>query len=112
MQTLSVSLTPSQAAHLVRQQVEASGTSVECVGDYVNRSPDGREVIMLVFEKYYMRNSSRASLSVVMESLNDQTWVGYLGSGGGQGAVFRFDWGTAEDFASVVTSALQPYVLR
>lgn len=112
MQTLAVSLTPSQAAQLVRQQVEASGTSVELVGEYINRSPDGREVIMLVFEKYYMRNSSRASLSVVMESLNDQTWVGYLGSGGGQGAVFRFDWGTAEDFASVVTSALQPYVLR
>jgi len=112
MRTLTVSLTPSQAAHLVRQQVEASGTTVECVGDYVNRSPDGREVIMLVFEKYYMRNSSRASLSVVLESLNDQTWVGYLGSGGGQGAVFKFDWGTAEDFAGVVTAALQPYILR
>ena len=112
MQTMTVSLTPSQAAQLVKQQVTASGTTAECVGEYVNRSADGREVIMLVFEKYYMRNSSRASLSVVLESLNDQTWVGYLGSGGGQGAVFKFDWGTAEDFAGVVTAALQPYILR
>ncbi|MGC3955153.1 MAG: DUF6054 family protein [Propionicimonas sp.] len=112
MQTMTVSLTPSQAAQLVRQQVEASGASVECVGEYVNRAPDGREVILLVFEKYFMRNSSRASLSVVLESLNGQTWAGYLGSGGGQGAVFGFDWGTAEDFASAVTAALEPYVLR
>lgn len=112
MQTMTVSLTPSQAAQLVRQQVLASGTSVECVGDYVNRAPDGREVIMLVFDKYYMRNSSRASLSVVLEDLNEQTWVGYLGSGGGQGALFNFDWGSADDFASVVTAALEPYVLR
>lgn len=112
MQTLTVSLTPSQAAQLVRQRVEASGSSVELVGEYVNRSPDGREVILLVFEKYYLRNSGRASLSVVLESLNHQTWVGYLGSGGGQGALFKFDWGTAQDFASVVGAALQPYVLR
>ncbi len=112
MQTMTVSLTPSQAAQVVRQRVSASGTSVECVGEYVNRAPDGREVIMLVFEKYFMRNSSRASLSVVLESLNEQTWVGYVGSGGGQGALFSFDWGTAADFAGEVTAALEPYVLR
>lgn len=112
MQTMSVSLTPSEAAQVVRQQVMASGSSVEFVGDYVSRSVDGREVIVLIFDKYFMRNSSRASLSVVLENLDQYTRVGYLGSGGGQGALFNFDWGTADDFASVVAQALQPYVLR
>ena len=48
----------------------------------------------------------------MLESLNEQTWVGYVGSGGGQGALFSFDWGTAADFAGEVTAALEPYVLR
>lgn len=112
MDTITVGLTPLEAARVVRQNVEASGTSVECVGEYVNRSADDREVIMLVFEKYYMRNSSRSSLSVVLENVNGQTWVGYAGSGGGQGAFVNFDWGTAEEFSGLVTAALRPYVLR
>ena len=81
MYTSTVGLTPSEAAGVVKAQVQASGTSVECVGEYVNRAPDGREVVLLVFEKYYMRNSSRASLSVVLENVNGQTWVGYTGPG-------------------------------
>lgn len=112
MITSTVGLTPVQAAAVVRSQVEASGSSVECVGEYVNQSAAGHEVVLLVFEKYFMRTSSRASLSVVLENVNGQTWVGYTGSGGGQGAVFGFDWGTADDFAGVVTAALEPYLLR
>lgn len=112
MYTSTVGLTPVQASGVVKAHVEASGTSVECVGEYVNRGADGREVVLLVFEKYYMRNSSRASLSVVLENLNGQTWVGYTGSGGGQGALLSFDWGTADDFAGLVAAALEPYLLR
>ncbi|MEN0070091.1 MAG: DUF6054 family protein [Propionicimonas sp.] len=112
MQTLTIGIPPLEAAEVVRTRVLASGSSVECVGEYVNRSADGRDVVMLVFEKYFMRNSSRASLSVVLENVNGQTWVGATGSGGGQGAVFSFDWGTGEEFAAVVTTALTPYLLR
>lgn len=112
MITSTVGLTPLEASSVVKTQVLASGSSVECVGEYVNRSPEGHEVVLLVFEKYYMRTSSRASLSVVLENVNGQTWVGYTGSGGGQGALMGFDWGTADDFASAVTAALDPYLLR
>jgi hypothetical protein len=112
MQTMAIGLAPLEAAEVVRRAVQASGTSVECVGEYVNRSQDGRDVVMLVFEKYFMRNSSRASLSVVLENTTGQTWVGAAGSGGGQGAFFNFDWGTGEEFTHVVTAALQPYELR
>lgn len=112
MYTSTVGLTPVQASAVVKEQVQASGASVECVGEYVNRAADGREVVLLVFEKYYMRNSSRASLSVVLENVNGQTWVGYTGSGGGQGALLSFDWGTADDFAGTVGAALEPYLLR
>lgn len=112
MYTSTIGLTPSQAATVLKNQVQASGTSVECVGEYANRATDGREVVLLVFEKYYMRNSSRASLTVVLENVNGQTWVGYTGSGGGQGALLSFDWGTADDFAATVHAALEPYLLR
>ena len=112
MQTMAIGLSPLQAAEVVRNAVQASGSSVDCVGEYVNRSQDGREVVMLVFEKYFMRNSSRASLSVVLENATGTTWVGAAGSGGGQGAFFNFDWGTGEEFAQVVSGALEPYLLR
>lgn len=112
MDTIAVTLTPSDAAEVVMREVTSSGVSVECVGMYRNDSGDGREVVMLVFEKYFMRNSSRASLSVVIENLTGTTWVGASGSGGGQSSHSTFDWGSGAEFSASVTQALKPYEAR
>ncbi len=60
----------------------------------------------MVFEKYYMRSSNRASLTVALTSKNDEIVVDAIGAGGGQGVFFRFSWGAEEDFVSSIENIL------
>lgn len=107
MTTFTVSSAPSVAAEKIKNYVLSAGMSIECVGSHYSRSAEGKETVMLVFEKYYMRNSSRASLTVVAENLKGKTTVCAVGSGGGQGLLFRFDWGAAGNFEGLVEEALK-----
>lgn len=112
MNRLTVNLSPRQAADIVTDYVLREGMSTQLVDHCSDSSPqDGREVILLIFDKYYMRNGSRASLSVMIENIGGQTTVFSAGSGGSQGAVFNFDWGAAEKFASLPEQALRAYIV-
>ena len=110
-QRLAVSLSVTQAWGLVRDAVLSSGSSVQCVAEYEQHGP-GPQVVLLVFEKYFMRNSSRASLTVLIENVTGVTQVCVAPSGGGQGAFLRFDWGAGDKFATSATDALEGYRLR
>jgi len=111
MQTLTVDLGVADTAERVRAGVAASGLSVECVGEYAHHGT-GSDVVMLVFEKYFMRTSSRASLSVVVEDVAGQTRVAFCGSGGGQTTMFRFDWGAGDSFADAVAGVLRDHIVE
>ena len=106
---MTVSLSPGEAASIIESAVLNSGASVEQIGSHHSTSPDGKAAILLVYDKYYMRNSSRASLSVLIENVGGSTTVVAIGSGGSQGAIFNFDWGSAGNFEKAVSKALQPY---
>ena len=110
MTNINVKISPSEAARVIEQHITKSGFTPEKTGSYGNRSPEGREAIMLVFEKYFMRNSSRASLSVMIDDLKGYTTVHAVGSGGGQMTLFKFDWGASENFENLVEQALRSYV--
>lgn len=112
MNYITVNLTPREAADIVSKYVMSEGMSTKFVDSWSNASGEGREAIMLVYEKYYMRNSSRASLSVMIENLTGLTNVCAIGSGGGQGAIFDFDWGAADQFESLPSRALRDYVVH
>ncbi len=73
--------------------MEASGMSCQLVD-----SSRRNDSIMLVFEKYYMRAKNRASLSIMLSEGEDSVFADIIGSGGGQGAIFSFSWGSEEDF--------------
>ncbi|MCK6081604.1 hypothetical protein KZX37_07700 [Microbacterium sp. EYE_5] len=111
LQTMEISLVPFDAARVVLDHVQASGMTVECVGQHATATDAGHQMAMLLFEKYYIRTSSRASLTVLIENLTGPTKVVFRGSGGGEGALFRFDWGAASDFAASVVDALEPYAV-
>lgn len=49
-----------------------------------------RTRILLVFEKYYMRASNRASLTVMLTQNEDMIYIDAIGSDGGQGACLVF----------------------
>jgi len=112
MDNITVSLDPDAAAGIVKDYVLKSGISAECVCEYRSDAQNGAKMILLVFEKYFMRTSSRASLTVAIENLEGRTRVCSVGSGGGKGALFGFDWGAGEDFASTAVTALRGYVLE
>ena len=86
-----------EISRVLKDGIESSGITCELIGE-VSRTIDERAAIMLVFEKYYMRSSNRASLSVLLTQSMDTVYVDAVGSGGGQGALFRFSWGAEENF--------------
>lgn len=106
---IKVTISPEKAAELIKEQIINGNISGELIDEYVALSNDDKTVIILIFEKYYMRNSSRASLSVTIENLTDVTKVHAVGSGGGQGLIFKFDWGASSNFSEQVLNALNEY---
>jgi len=77
---------------------ELKDSSTVTVGEY--------PAIMLVFEKYYMRNKSRASLSVLVTG-GDSIHVSAISSGGGVGILLNFTWGAESDFVNIIASLME-----
>lgn len=106
----SVSLTGRgsavEIAAMLTQEIQNSAMSCELVESIFHDFSE-TSVTLIVFEKYYMRNSSRASLTVSVIGHQDQVIVDAVGSGGGQGALFNFAWGAEEDFVGVVEDILR-----
>ncbi|SHE88228.1 DUF6054 family protein [Alkalibacter saccharofermentans] len=88
-----------------------SGVSCELV-DTINRTVGQTSICIMVFEKYYMRSSNRASLTVSVIGDNKNVCVDAIGAGGGQGAFFRFSWGAEEDFVAEVEKSLKKFGFR
>ena len=108
---LSGSGNPSEIAALLTREVQSSGFTCELI-DSVTRTWGGMTFTVLVFEKYYMRTSNRASLTVVVSGANGSVAVDAIGAAGGQNALFRFSWGADENFAGVVAEILRPRGFR
>ncbi len=53
------------------------------------RSLDDVSVILLSFEKYYMRNGGYASLTVMLVESEDAQTADIIGSGGGEGFQYQ-----------------------
>ena len=95
----------AEIAGIIQKGVLDSGVSCELV-DSVVRKVGEDTAVLLVFEKYYMRSSNRASLSVMLTEDSGTIFVDAVSSGGGQGALFRFSWGAEESFVSIVPEIL------
>ncbi len=95
-----------EIAQVLRNGIESSGITCELIGEF-KRSVGEGAAVMLVFEKYYMRSGNRASLSIMLTQSLDTVYVDAVGSGGGQGALFRFSWGAEENFVGTVARVLQ-----
>jgi hypothetical protein len=71
------------------------------------------DTYLLVIEKFFFRNSSRASLTVLITAIDEFTTSVYaIGSGGGTGFIFRFDWGAKESFEAMLTKMLTSHHIR
>lgn len=93
-------------ANLIIREMESSTMSTQLV-DSITRKTGDLSMYILVFEKYYMRSSNRASLTVVVTEVNHDIKVDAIGAGGGQGVIFKFSWGAEESFVSVIEEILR-----
>ena len=105
---INVSLNINDASNLVSQAVVHNSFSGTLAGSYQLDAPGGKRCVVMVFEKYYMRTSSYATLSVTLDDFMGPTRVTYIASGGSQ-SLINFDWGVSQSFERVVENALAPY---
>ncbi|MBR3357292.1 MAG: hypothetical protein IKG46_05615 [Solobacterium sp.] len=64
------------------------------------------EVLVLVFEKYYMRSSGYGSLTVMLEDDGEEQRAVLIASGGGQG-IMNISYGANRKFAESAAEILQ-----
>ena len=62
-----------KAAEKVKEAVTAGLYSGEILDEYVRILPNGKEIIMVLFEKYYMRSGNRATLTFLADNLEEHT---------------------------------------
>lgn len=60
-----------------------------------------------VYDKYYFRNDSRASLNLTVVGEGDDLIISAIGAGGGSGIIFNFSLGAEEDMVSTVESIVR-----
>ncbi len=63
-------------------------------------------VYFLAFERYYFRNGSYASLSVMLTESGEEQTADIVGSGGGEG-IFNIGWGANTNFAEMAADVLR-----
>lgn len=64
-------------------------------------------VVVRVYDQYFMRNSSRAALTLTVVEADGEVAISAIGSGGGTGAVFNFSYGAESKMVGVVEEAVR-----
>ncbi|MGM0436373.1 MAG: DUF6054 family protein [Bacillota bacterium] len=93
----------------VNKDVHALHALIKSYYDTYNVIHDAQvdeETYLMVVEKFFFRNSSRASLTILLTTDDFNTNVEIVGSGGGQSVFFKFDWGAKESFERGVLKIL------
>ncbi|WP_391206462.1 DUF6054 family protein [Psychrobacillus sp. L4] len=103
-----VSLSPKAALDILQGSI-VQGSISGAIVDVYERVVGEQQVIVCVLEKYYMRTSNRASLTITLDNLENNTKVHAASSGAGQGVFIRFDWGAGGSFVNSVEKALEEY---
>ena len=107
----TVNISPALAMNAIEAYImkeEVTGTLV----DWYVRLVGKHEVHVIIFEKYTMRTTSRASLTVTIDNFGGDTKVHAVASGGSAGPHLHIDWGTRENFLNHVEAALRDSIIQ
>lgn len=102
----NVNISPKEAFIAVHDAENA-----DLVFEEFNQLDDGRQIGILVFEKYYFRSKNRAALTVIMSNFTGVTSVRVVATGSSEGLIFNFDWGAADNFVRSVEDILADYII-
>lgn len=89
----------------LQADIQQSGMSVNLVDQSDYELADVK-VAVRVYDKYFMRNGNRASLSLTLVGRNDEIFISAIGAGGGSGSIFNFSLGAESELANVVADSI------
>ncbi|WP_026695216.1 DUF6054 family protein [Peribacillus kribbensis] len=97
---------PFKSARLIRSRHEQ-----DVVHEEYHEPEDGRQMCVIVLERYYFRTSGRAALTLIIENLSGRTKVRCISAGSAEG-IFNVDWGAGKNFARSIEEVLEPYLVE
>lgn len=89
----------------LQEDICNSGLTMNLV-DESNCTIGDTRVAVRVFDKYFMRNGNRASLSLTVAGHGDEIFISAIGAGGGQGIIFNFSLGAEDDMVAIVEDSI------
>ena len=90
----------------LQNDIDNSGITMNLV-DESNYTSGDTKIAVRVYDKYFMRNGNRASLSLTVVGRGNDIFISAIGAGGGQGILFNFSLGAEEDMVAIVRRSLE-----
>jgi len=98
-----------EVLHHLENDIASSGITMNLV-DESNHTYGDTNIAVRVYDKYFMRNGNRASLSLTVVGKCGDIFISAIGAGGGKGIVFNFSLGAEDDMVAVVESSVEGMV--
>ncbi|WP_409271583.1 DUF6054 family protein [Neobacillus sp. SCS-31] len=95
-----------QVVNRLESDIGNSGISMRLV-DESNYTIGDTKIAVRVYDKYYMRNGNRASLSLTVVGDNGTNFISAIGAGGGQGVFLNFSLGAEDDMVAIVRNSIE-----
>jgi hypothetical protein len=89
----------------LQKDITNSGMTMNLV-DESDYTIGDTNIAVRVYDKYFMRNGSRASLSLTVVGHGNDIFISAIGAGGGQGIIFNFSLGAEDDMVAVVEESI------
>jgi len=89
----------------LNKDIMNSGTSMNLV-DESNYAIGDTNIAVRVYDKYFMRNGNRASLSLTVVGHGNEIFVSAIGAGGGQGILLNFSLGAESNMVKIVEASI------
>jgi hypothetical protein len=90
----------------LQNDISNSGLTMNLV-DESNYTVGDTKIAVRVYDKYFMRNGNRASLSLTVVGYGNHIFISAIGAGGGKGIVFNFSLGAEDDMVAVVQESIE-----
>ncbi|MFF2875027.1 DUF6054 family protein [Gottfriedia sp. NPDC057991] len=103
----TVNIKPVQATQLILEDTELQSNLIF----QDNKGAEEKEIVILVFQKFFFRNNSTATLTVTIDDFSGVTYVKCISSGNGDG-IFDIGWGAGKSFIKPIRQKLAANILE
>lgn len=90
----------------LQNDISNGGITMNLV-DESNYTFGDANIAVRVYDKYFMRNGNRASLSLTVVGHGNEIFISAIGAGGGQGIIFNFSLGAEDDMVAIVRESIE-----